>query len=107
SEERRVGKECRSQWMRSHLKKKDSPMHLFAAADGQVIELDVSSATTPKISRGKFSTTPATAPAVKDSSVLMVVADSGLALVMTEAARVEGVRTTHALDAASTVRMAK
>src|SRR5439155_20486054 len=61
----------------------------------------------PIISRGKFSTTPATAPAVKDSSLLMRVSDAGLALVLTEAARVEGVRTTHALDAASTVRMAK
>ncbi len=93
--------------IRSDLKEKESPMHVFAAADGQVIELDVSSATTPKISRGKFSTTPATAPAVKDSSVLMGVSDAGLALVLMEAARVEGVRTTHALDAASTVRMAK
>src|SRR5439155_9638755 len=93
--------------IRSDLKEKESPMHLFAAADGQVIELDVSSATRPKISRGKFSATPATAPAVKDSSVLMGVSDAGLALVLTEAARVEGVRTTHALDAAATVRMAK
>jgi DNA-binding response OmpR family regulator len=93
--------------IRSDLKEKESPMHVFAAADGQVIELDVSSATTPKISRGKFSAMPATAPAVKDSSVLMGVSDAGLALVLMEAARVEGVRTTHALDAASTVRMAK
>src|SRR5437868_3702724 len=62
---------------------------------------------TANISRGKFSTTPATAPAVKDSSVLMGISDAGLALVLMEAARVEGVRTTHALDAASTVRMAK
>src|SRR5437773_3189789 len=93
--------------IRSDLKDKGSPMHVFAAADGQVVELDVSSATTPKISRGKFSTMPATAPAVKDSSVLMGVSDAGLALVLMEAARVEGVRTTHALDAASTVRMAK
>ena len=76
--------------VRSDLKEKGSPMHVFAAADGQVVELDAS-ATTRKISRGKFSTTPATAPAVKDSSVLMGVSDAGLALVLTEAARVEGV----------------
>src|SRR4029450_12496113 len=90
--------------VRSDLKEKESPMHVFAAADGQVIELDV--AATRKISRNKF-TTPATAPAVKDPSVLMGVSDAGLALVLMEAARVEGVRTNHALDAASTMRMAK
>ena len=44
---------------------------------------------------------------MKDSSVLMGVSDAGLALVLMEAARVEGVRTTHALDAASAVRIAK
>jgi DNA-binding response OmpR family regulator len=93
--------------IRSDLKRKESPMHVFAAADGQVIELDISSASTPKIRRGKFSATPASAPAVKDSSVLIGVSDARLALVLMEAARVEGVRTTHALDEASTVRMAK
>src|SRR5437764_9492978 len=82
-------------------------MHVFAAADCQVIELDASSASTPKIRRGKFSAPPATAPAVKDSSVLIGVSDARLALVLMEAARVEGVRTTHVLDEASTVRMAK
>src|SRR4029077_4595357 len=93
--------------IRSDLKDKGSPMHVFAAADGQVIELEVSSAAKPKKSAGKFPAMPAAAPAVKDSSVLMGVSDAGLALVLTEAARIEGVRTTHALDAASTVRMAR
>src|SRR5205085_5807171 len=93
--------------IRSDLKRTETSMHVFAAADGQGLELHVSNATTTKVSRGKLSAMPATAPAVKDSSVLMGVSDAGLALVLMEAARVEGVRTTHALDAASTVRMAK
>ena len=93
--------------VRSDLKGKGSPMHVFAAADGQVVELEVSGGTVRDVPDGQPSVIPAAAQAVHDSSIVMGISDARIALVLAEAARSAGVSLTHTQDAASTIRMAK
>lgn len=90
---------------RADLKKTDSTMQVFGAADGQVVELQRSGA-----GRGGFggrSSKPASAPAIQDALVIIGVADAGLAVALSEASAAEGVRTVHVSDGASVLRLAK
>lgn len=91
--------------VRSDLKLDESTMEVFAAADGQVVELHSSSR---QGGRGAaLSSKSADAPAIKDSVVLMGVADAGLAVVLADAAASECVRTLHASSGAGTIQQAK
>ena len=93
--------------IRRDLMEKKSSLQVFAAADGQVVELEIPSPTATIISDGNSSSIPAAAPAVKDLSLLLGISDAGLSLVLTEAARTEDVRIYHAQDSESAVAMAK
>lgn len=90
--------------VRSDLKKTGSEMEVFAAADGQLVQLHSSSR---HGGRGAGSSKSAAAPAIKDSAVLLGISDAGLAGVLVEAASAEGVRTVHVLNGADTLQSAK
>ncbi len=91
--------------VRAGLKQDEPGMEVFAAADGQVVELHSSSR---HGGRGDSSSSKsAAAPAIRDSVVLMGVADAGLAVVLAEAASAEGVRTVLAADGAGSIQAAK
>jgi CheY-like chemotaxis protein len=92
---------------RSDLKARGSTMEVFAAADGQLIELDASSDAKSGDSSARFSAVGASKVAVKDLSVLIGVSDDKLAGILTEAAEAEGVETTRVKDAATVLAMAK
>ena len=93
--------------VQADLAAKKSPLLIFAAADGQVVELQAP--------RGRRQIEPAdgsiavsaTAPALQDATVIMGIADTQLAMALAEAADLEGVRTCHAADGTSVLRMAK
>jgi phosphoribosyl 1,2-cyclic phosphodiesterase/CheY-like chemotaxis protein len=93
--------------VRNDLKKEGSRLQVFAAAEGQVLELEVSGSKVRDVPADRSSAVPAAARAVKDASLILGISDAKTALVLAEAARSAGLRTAHALDAASTVRMAK
>jgi hypothetical protein len=82
-------------------------MQVFAAADGQVIELEASSSAGKELPSDKFSALHTDASAVRDASLIMGISDARMALVLAAAARSAGVRTTHASDGASTLQLAK
>ncbi len=93
--------------VRADLRMKNSLMHAFAAADGQVVELR-GTGVKKKTSRRKVASAIQSAtPAIKESSVLVCVSDARMAAVLAEAARSEGVISTHASDGAAALRMAK
>jgi phosphoribosyl 1,2-cyclic phosphodiesterase/CheY-like chemotaxis protein len=93
--------------VRNDLKGKDTPMEVFAAADGQVVEFEVFRSMMRGVPGDEPSAIPAAAQALKDSSVILGISDAKIAVVLAEAARSAGVRTTHVQDGASAVRMAK
>lgn len=90
--------------VREDLKRRGSDMEVFGAADGQIIELQSSS---PRRDGAGGSAKTADAPAIKDSLVILGVADAGLAVTLAEAAAAEGVRVVHVSDGASTLKLAR
>lgn len=90
--------------VRADLKQRGSIMEVFGAADGQVIELQSSDS---KHGRNGSSSKSADAPAIKDSLVILGVADAGLAVTLAEAASAEGVRVVHVCDGTSTMKLAR
>ncbi len=92
--------------IRKDLIRKESPMQVFAAADGQIVELPATERAGTGGARGAKAI-PATAPALKNSSIIMGVANARMAMLLSEAASVEGVHTIHTSDGLSTIRMAK
>jgi hypothetical protein len=72
-------------------------MQVFAAADGQVLELDAS--TNPILdTRGEtFSAHTSLVPALKEANVLIGVSDPKLAMLLAEAARGEGLQVDQTL----------
>ena len=88
------------------LAERKSPMHAFAAADGQIVE--VRAPEQPQQTRESIAnTTPAAAPAIRESTVVMGISDTKLAVTLAEAIRAEGVRMSHASDANSLLQMVK
>ena len=88
------------------LAERKSPMHAFAAADGQIVE--VRAPEQPHQTRESIAnTTPAAAPAIRESTVVMGISDTKLAVTLAEAIRAEGVRMSHASDANSLLQMVK
>lgn len=90
--------------VREDLKRRGSDMEVFGAADGQIIELQSSSS---RRDGAGGSAKTADAPAIKDSLVILGVADAGLAVTLAEAAAAEGVRVVHVSDGASTLKLAR
>jgi phosphoribosyl 1,2-cyclic phosphodiesterase/CheY-like chemotaxis protein len=69
-----------------------SPLQVFAAAEGEIIEVQASCSKPSERSAVRF---PATAPvelALAERSVLLGIADPGMATVLSEAIRAEGIR---------------
>jgi phosphoribosyl 1,2-cyclic phosphodiesterase/CheY-like chemotaxis protein len=69
-----------------------SPLQVFAAAEGEIIEVQASCSKPSERSEVRF---PATAPvelALAERSVLLGIADPGMATVLSEAIRAEGIR---------------
>jgi phosphoribosyl 1,2-cyclic phosphodiesterase/CheY-like chemotaxis protein len=93
--------------VRADLKAKKSPMQVFGAADGQVVELHASIVANPDARRFESSAILAQARAVGDSSVIMGIADVRLATMLADAVGSDGVHVTHAPDGASILQMAK
>ena len=92
--------------VRADLAERKSPLHAFAAADGQIVEVRASD--DPRQVRDTISTTtPAAAPAITESTVVMGISDTKLAVTLAEATRAEGVRMSHASDANSLLQMVK
>lgn len=90
--------------VRADLHERGSAMEVFGAADGQIIELQSS---TPRPKGAAGSAKAAEAPAIRDSIVILGVADAGLAVTLTEAASAEGVRVVQVSDGASTLKLAR
>jgi len=90
--------------VRADLKQRGSTMEVFGAADGQIVELQ--SAEIRHAGNGSSSKS-ADAPAIKESLVILGVADAGLAVTLAEAASSEGVRVAHVSDGASTLKLAR
>lgn len=93
--------------VRAGLREKKSTMEVFAAAEGQVIELDTSGGAKREFPRSLSATKRAEAPARKNTSVTIGISDTRLALLLADAVRSAGAHLTHALDAASATQMAK
>lgn len=89
---------------RADLRRRGSDMEVFGAADGQIIELHSSST---RHGRTDAAAKTADAPAIKDSLVILGVADAGLAVTLAEAASAEGVSVTHVCDGAGTMKLAR
>ena len=93
--------------VRADLRAKKSPMQVFAAADGQIVELHASSIATPSGPQVESSAILGTARAMRDSSVLMGISDARLVTLLADAVGWDGVHVTHAPDGASLMEMAK
>ena len=91
--------------VRSELRKTDATMQVFGAADGQIVELHRTG--TGLRGLGGRSSKPAAMPAIKDSLVIMGVAEAGLAVALAEAAAAEGVRSVHVSDGARVMHLAR
>ena len=91
--------------VRADLVERQSPMQVFAAADRQIVELQASGNVPQAELENLSSAMPAAAPAIPDSTVIMGVSDTKLAVVLAEAARAEGVRMSHASDGESLLQM--
>ena len=91
--------------VRVDLVERQTPMHVFAAAEGQIVELHASGDVPRTQVEKPSSTMPAAAPAMPDSTVIMGVSDTKLAVMLAEATRAEGVRMSHASDGESLLQM--
>jgi phosphoribosyl 1,2-cyclic phosphodiesterase/CheY-like chemotaxis protein len=68
------------------------PLEVFAAAEGQVIEVTPSHARSSGRSAGKFRATTPLESALSERSVLLSIVDSSMAVALSEAIRAEGIR---------------
>ena len=93
--------------IRADLTAKKSPLQVFAAAEGQVVELPVTRSEKQVGPDESTSTVSAASPAIQDSTVILGISDPKLAVMLAEAARTEGVRVSHTSDGNSALQMAK
>jgi CheY-like chemotaxis protein len=70
-----------------------SALEIFAAAEGQIIELKPSSRKAPRRPAGEFAATTPMESALVEHSVLLSLADAGMAAALSEAIHAEGIRT--------------
>jgi phosphoribosyl 1,2-cyclic phosphodiesterase/CheY-like chemotaxis protein len=68
------------------------PLQVFAAVEGEIVEVQPSRSTAPERSTAQFPATTSIEPALAERSVLLGVADPSMAAVLSEAVRAEGIR---------------
>jgi phosphoribosyl 1,2-cyclic phosphodiesterase/CheY-like chemotaxis protein len=78
--------------IRNGLQAAASPLQVFAAAEGKVVEVQPSRPKPSEPSVARFSATAPIEPALTKRSVLLGVADPSMAAVLSEAIRAEGIR---------------
>ncbi len=88
------------------LNSKGSAMQVFAAADGQVLELDAATNAILDALGETFSAHTSLVPALKEANVLIGVSDPKLAMLLTEAARGEGLQVDQTSDIVGVEEMA-
>jgi DNA-binding response OmpR family regulator len=88
------------------LTKNGSTMQVFAAADGQVVELDAATGAIPEAKSGTFSAHTRLVPALKEANVLIGVSDPKLAMLLAEAALGEALQVDHTSDIIAAEKMA-
>jgi GAF domain-containing protein len=71
-----------------------SPLQVFAAAEGEIVEVQPSRSKPSERSTAQFPATAPVEPALAERSVLLGVADPSMATVLSEAIRAEGIRFT-------------
>ena len=91
--------------VRDDLLERKSPMQAFAASDRQIVEVHASAGVTQDGADCAAAGQTAAAPAMKDSTVVMGISDTKLAVVLADATRAEGVRLSHASDADSLLQL--
>ena len=92
--------------VRADLRQKGSLMQIFAAADGQVVELSMAASVSGAVLPRVPTAFPASPSATHESSVIIGTADPKLAAMLAEATRPDGVRSTHAADGEAVLKMA-
>ncbi|MEP6601938.1 MAG: GAF domain-containing protein [Nitrospirota bacterium] len=92
--------------VQADLAARKSGLQAFAAADGQVVELAASRTRPATRSNETAPEASAAAPALRDSTVILGIADTRLALILAEASNMEGVRVSHAADGNQALQMA-
>ncbi len=93
--------------VRGNLKDKPSAMEVFAAADGQVIELTPAGGANRQDPGHRSKAMRAPALVEKDATVIMGISDARLALLLADAVRSAGAHMSHGLDEDSLVKMVK
>jgi phosphoribosyl 1,2-cyclic phosphodiesterase/CheY-like chemotaxis protein len=78
--------------IRDGLQAAASPLQVFAAVEGEIVEVQPSRSKPSERSVAQFSATAPIEPALAERSVLLGVADPGMAAVLSEAIRAEGIR---------------
>ena len=96
--------DCIVESVRADLLARKSGMHAFAAEDRQIVELRASAGA---LLPDAGAATSAAAPAMKESAVVMGISDTKLAVTLAEATRAEGVRMSHASDAATLIELSR
>jgi phosphoribosyl 1,2-cyclic phosphodiesterase/DNA-binding response OmpR family regulator len=71
-----------------------SSLEVFAAVEGQIVEVEPSAAKGPEHSTGEFQATTPIEPALVERSVLLGITDPNMTAVLSEAIRAEGIPTT-------------
>lgn len=92
--------------VRDDLHSKGSNLQAFAAADGQVLELDAAPPAIPDERAEGFSAHAVLAPALKQTHILIGVSEPGLASLMSDAARGEGLQADQTSDILAVEAMA-
>jgi phosphoribosyl 1,2-cyclic phosphodiesterase/GAF domain-containing protein len=80
--------------IRNGLQTAASPLQVFAAAEGEIVEVQPSRSKPSERSTAQFPATAPVAPALAERSVLLGVTDPSIATVLSEAIRAEGIRFT-------------
>jgi phosphoribosyl 1,2-cyclic phosphodiesterase/FixJ family two-component response regulator len=93
--------------VRADLRAKQSSMEVFAAADGQIVELHTSGAGSGNAPHVEPAAVIESTRAIRDSSVLMGIPDPRLRSILTEAVSSDSVHAIQASDEAAILEMAK
>jgi phosphoribosyl 1,2-cyclic phosphodiesterase/DNA-binding response OmpR family regulator len=79
--------------IRARLQDTASPLEVFAAVEGQIVEVEPSCASASERSAGQFQAMTTVEPALAERSVLLCIADPSIAAALSEAVRAEGIGT--------------
>jgi phosphoribosyl 1,2-cyclic phosphodiesterase/CheY-like chemotaxis protein len=79
--------------VKARLKDQGSPLNVFAAVEGQIVEVEPSLAECTEHPAGEFQAETAMDSALTDRSVLLSISDPEMAAILSEAIRAEGIQT--------------